>query len=103
MVLVEMDTPGVTVRPLPEIVEPEHPDLNEVFFDDVFVPRANLVGELNNGWAMASGSLAHERGMVWLSGVLSLEATASRLLAEAPAALERQSPRPTRAPSLTRS
>ena len=89
VVLVEMDTPGVTVRPLPEIIEPEHPDLNEVFFDDAFVPRANLVGELNNGWAMASGSLAHERGMVWLSGVLNLEATASRLVAEAPAALGR--------------
>ena len=30
--------PGITVRPLPEIVHPEHPDLNEVFFDDVVVP-----------------------------------------------------------------
>ena len=34
------------------------------------VPTANLVGELNNGWAMANGSLAHERGMVWLNGVI---------------------------------
>ena len=61
-----MDTPGITVRPLPEIVHPEHPDLNEVFFDDVVVPAANLVGEQNDGWAMANGSLAHERGMVWV-------------------------------------
>jgi alkylation response protein AidB-like acyl-CoA dehydrogenase len=89
VVLVEMDTPGITVRPLPEIVDPEHPDLNEVFFSDVVVPRANLVGELNNGWAMAGGSLAHERGMVWLGGVLGLEEDVLRLLAEAPAALDR--------------
>ncbi|HEU0172608.1 MAG TPA: acyl-CoA dehydrogenase family protein, partial [Acidimicrobiales bacterium] len=65
VVLVDMTTPGVTVRPLAEIVKPEHPDLNEVFFDDVIVPKENLVGEMNNGWAMANGSLAHERGMVW--------------------------------------
>jgi alkylation response protein AidB-like acyl-CoA dehydrogenase len=50
VVLLEMNTPGITVRPLPEIVHPGHPDLNEVFFSDVVVPRSNLVGTLNNGW-----------------------------------------------------
>jgi alkylation response protein AidB-like acyl-CoA dehydrogenase len=89
VVLVEMDTPGITVRPLPEIIGPEHPDLNEVFFSDVVVPRENLVGELNNGWAMANGSLAHERGMVWLGAVLDLEEGMARLLREAPTALDR--------------
>jgi alkylation response protein AidB-like acyl-CoA dehydrogenase len=87
VVLVEMDTPGITVRPLPEIIDPEHPDLNEVFFTDVHVPASNLVGKLNNGWAMASGSLAHERSMVWLGGVMGLEEMARRLLDEAPAVL----------------
>jgi alkylation response protein AidB-like acyl-CoA dehydrogenase len=38
ILLVEMDTPGITVRPLPEIVGRDHPDLNEVFFDDAIVP-----------------------------------------------------------------
>ena len=33
ILLVPMDTPGITVRPLPEIVHPEHPDLNEVFLE----------------------------------------------------------------------
>jgi len=84
IVLVPMDTPGVTVRPLPEIIRPDHPDLNEVFLDDVIVPAANLVGELNNGWAMANGSLAHERGMVWVSAVMGLEESLERLLGEAP-------------------
>jgi alkylation response protein AidB-like acyl-CoA dehydrogenase len=89
IVLVPMDTPGVTVRPLPEIVHPEHPDLNEVFLDDVRVPIANLVGQENDGWAMANGSLAHERGMVWVGAVMGLEESLDRLLGEAPALLGR--------------
>jgi alkylation response protein AidB-like acyl-CoA dehydrogenase len=55
------------------------------------VPRENLVGQLNDGWAMAGGSLAHERGMVWLSGVLRLERDVETVLGEAPAALARLS------------
>jgi alkylation response protein AidB-like acyl-CoA dehydrogenase len=89
VVLVDMATPGVVVRPLPEIMKPEHPDLNEVFFTDVVVARENLVGEMNNGWAMANGSLAHERGMVWLSNVMNLESHVASLRAEAPGALAR--------------
>jgi alkylation response protein AidB-like acyl-CoA dehydrogenase len=83
VVLVEMDRPGVLVKPLPEIVGRDHPDLNEVFFTDVEVPAGQLVGKLNDGWAMANGSLAHERGMVWLSAVMGLQASAARLLADA--------------------
>ncbi len=84
IVLVPMDTPGVTVRPLPEIIRPQHPDLNEVFLTDVMVPRENLVGQLNNGWAMANGSLAHERGMVWLNSVMVIESNIRHLLDHAP-------------------
>jgi alkylation response protein AidB-like acyl-CoA dehydrogenase len=92
VVLVDMTIPGVTVRPLAEIVRPEWPDLNEVFFDEVVVPRSNLVGQMNNGWAMANGSLAHERGMVWLHQVMGLEADLEKVRAAAPAALARLSP-----------
>ena len=89
IVLVEMDTPGVTVRPLPEIVHPQHPDLNEVFLTDVIVPAENLVGKLNDGWAMANGSLAHERGMVWVSTVMGLEEAMQHLIQDAPVLTER--------------
>jgi alkylation response protein AidB-like acyl-CoA dehydrogenase len=89
ILLVPMDTPGIAVRPLPEIIRPEHPDLNEVFLSDVVVPAANLVGALNDGWAMANGSLAHERGMVWVSAVMGLEESLERLLGEAPGLLAR--------------
>jgi len=92
ILLVPMDVPGLTVRPLPEIVHPEYPDLNEVFLDGVRVPITNLVGTENDGWAMANGSLAHERGMVWVSAVMGLEESLERLLGEAPALLDRLTP-----------
>lgn len=89
VLLVDMATPGITVRPLPEIIHPDRADLNEVFFDDVTVPRSALVGALNDGWTMANGSLAHERGMVWLRNVLELEDEVGRMIKEAPASLAR--------------
>jgi alkylation response protein AidB-like acyl-CoA dehydrogenase len=89
VLLVDMATPGITVRPLAEVVHPERADLNEVFLDDVVVPRENLVGQLNDGWAMANGSLAHERGMVWLRAVLELDDAVQRLVQEAPGRLGR--------------
>ncbi|MFV0318034.1 MAG: acyl-CoA dehydrogenase family protein [Microthrixaceae bacterium] len=92
ILLVPMDTTGVTVRPLPEIVHHDTPDLNEVFLDGVRVPATNLVGERGDGWAMANGSLAHERGMVWVTAVMGLEETLGELLAQAPAMLEPMGP-----------
>ncbi len=84
IILIPMDTPGLTVKPLKELVHPDKPDLAEVFLDDVRVPEGNLVGELNNGWRMANGSLAHERSMVWLGAVLEAEAAIADLLGHAP-------------------
>jgi alkylation response protein AidB-like acyl-CoA dehydrogenase len=79
VVIVDMKAPGITVRPLPELSRPDHVDFNEVFFDDVVVPRDHLIGTLNEGWSIASGSLAHERGMMWLASAAQLEDTMSRL------------------------
>ena len=63
--IIETDTPGLERRPFADITA-RPPDFNEVFFDDVEVPRANLVGELNDGWRVCTGSLAHEREMLWI-------------------------------------
>jgi alkylation response protein AidB-like acyl-CoA dehydrogenase len=57
--LVDMTSPGITIRPLVEMTGIAW--FNEVFFDDVQVPRANMVGELNQGWHIAITTLAHER------------------------------------------
>jgi alkylation response protein AidB-like acyl-CoA dehydrogenase len=57
--LVEMDTPGITVRPIRNIDMGE--EFCEVFFDDVRVPRGNLVGNIDQGWTMAKNLLGFER------------------------------------------
>ena len=73
VLIIDMKSPRIVVRPMPELSDRERADFNEVFFDGVEVPRENLVGELNRGWAMAAGSLAHERGMLWTSQAARLE------------------------------
>ncbi|MGB7543951.1 MAG: acyl-CoA dehydrogenase family protein [Burkholderiales bacterium] len=57
--LIDMHSPGVTVRPI--IMLDEEHEVNEVFFDDVKVPAENLVGEENKGWTYAKFLLGHER------------------------------------------
>jgi len=58
--LVDMKSAGITIRPLVEMTGVAW--FNEVFFDDVRVPRENMVGVLNQGWQIAITTLAHERG-----------------------------------------
>src|SRR5262249_18997036 len=55
-----MDTPGITVEPI-VFVSGEH-EVNQVFFDDVRVPRGNRVGAENDGWTVAKYLLEFERG-----------------------------------------
>lgn len=57
--LVPMDAPGVTVRPILNLEM--HDEFCEVFFDNVRVPLDNLVGEVNKGWSMAKALLGFER------------------------------------------
>lgn len=57
--LIDMSTPGVTVRPIPNIKGDV--EFCEMFFDDVRVPKKNLVGEPNKGWTMAKALLGFER------------------------------------------
>jgi alkylation response protein AidB-like acyl-CoA dehydrogenase len=61
-ILIDMHSPGITVRPLIQMTG--DPGFNEVFFEDVRVPRQNLVGELNQGWIVANATLQHERNML---------------------------------------
>lgn len=57
--LVELDSPGVEIRPIPLLTGAHH--FNEVRFDDVFIPDTRVFGELGNGWAQVTGELAFER------------------------------------------
>jgi alkylation response protein AidB-like acyl-CoA dehydrogenase len=73
LLIIDMDTPGIDARPLRHINGKA--EFAEVFFTDVVVPRENLVGELNGGWAITQGSLAHERAGLWVDSVSRLEQT----------------------------
>ncbi|GMN79759.1 hypothetical protein GmRootV512_39670 [Variovorax sp. V512] len=57
--LLDMKSPGVTVRPI-KLIDGGH-EVNEVFFDNVEVPAENLIGEENKGWTYAKHLLSHER------------------------------------------
>jgi alkylation response protein AidB-like acyl-CoA dehydrogenase len=60
--IVDMSTPGVTVRPLRELTGTS--DFNEVFFDDVHLPAHTMIGPPGQGWAIANATLSHERSNV---------------------------------------
>src|SRR5512139_1091293 len=60
--LIDMKSPGITIRPLIQMTG--DPGFNEVFFEDVRVPRQSLIGELNQGWLVANATLLHERNML---------------------------------------
>jgi alkylation response protein AidB-like acyl-CoA dehydrogenase len=60
--LVDMKTPGIDVRPLKQMTGSAH--FNEVFLTDVAIPHANLVGEINGGWAVAMTTLTSERNLI---------------------------------------
>ena len=63
--LVDMKSPGITVKPLKQMHGGQ--DFNEVFFENVHVPRENLLGKLNDGWHVSMTTLANERGTSALS------------------------------------
>lgn len=66
MFIVDMKSPGVTVRPLRQMSGGS--GFNEVFFDNVRVPAENLVGEIDNGWMAAIGTLMNERVSIGAGG-----------------------------------
>jgi alkylation response protein AidB-like acyl-CoA dehydrogenase len=76
--MLPMDLPGIEIRPLRHLTGAA--DFAEVFFTDVEVPRENLVGELNDGWRLTQGSLAHERAGLWVESVARLEQSIAGLV-----------------------
>jgi alkylation response protein AidB-like acyl-CoA dehydrogenase len=76
--LVDMKSPGITVRPLRQITG--EAEFNETFFDNVRVPRENLVGKLNEGWSVAITTLAYERDLLTFIRHVSLRNALHRLV-----------------------
>ena len=81
MFIVPMDRPGITVRPLVQATG-DH-GFNEVFCDEVRIPAANLVGEINDGWNVALTMLMNERVALGASGNSLTSGRADVVIAEA--------------------
>jgi alkylation response protein AidB-like acyl-CoA dehydrogenase len=75
----DMRTPGITVRPIRALDGQYHNC--EVFYDDVHIPLANVVGELGDGWRVSMATLAFERGTAYIESQMRLSVTVERLIA----------------------
>ncbi len=78
MMAIDMKAEGVTVRPLRQITGDA--SFNEVFFDDVFVPDSDVVGEIGQGWRIARATLGNERVSIGGGGSGALPFRAKDLL-----------------------
>jgi len=69
--LIDMSAPGITIEPIVALDGPPsgQQEVNQVFFDDVKVPKANLIGEENKGWTYAKYLLEFERGNAYGPGL----------------------------------
>jgi alkylation response protein AidB-like acyl-CoA dehydrogenase len=61
-ILIDMETPGVTVRPI-QLISGASP-FCETYFENARVPKANVLGKVNDGWTVAKALLGHERSMI---------------------------------------
>ena len=75
--LVDMESSGIEVRPLVQITGDA--EFNEIFFHDVKVPKAQILGEAGQGWAVAMTTLLHERGTLGLALATRAQITAAEL------------------------
>jgi acyl-CoA dehydrogenase len=76
--LIPMNSPGITVRPLRDISGAAH--FAEVFFDEVAVPIENVVGEEGAGWSIMRTSLGHERATAFLADEFKYRRTVDRVI-----------------------
>ena len=81
MLIVDMTSPGVEVRPMTQITG--HAEFSELFLDDVVVPRENLLGQLGDGWKIAMHTLGHERGTAALPRQVKLRTWLDRAVSVA--------------------
>ncbi|MDQ0691369.1 alkylation response protein AidB-like acyl-CoA dehydrogenase [Arthrobacter sp. W4I7] len=78
--LMEMDSPGITVRPIRQATGNQ--EFSEVFLDNVRIPVENLVGEENQGWQLAQVTLAAERGPGAIEMAERVRAAIDRLIVD---------------------
>ena len=80
-VICDMHTPGITVRPIRKMSG--QTEFAEVFYDDVRIPLANVVGGLGNGWKVAMSTLSFERGTGFIADQVKQSQEIEELIATA--------------------
>jgi alkylation response protein AidB-like acyl-CoA dehydrogenase len=80
-VICPMDAPGIDIRPIKTLAG--NADFCEVFYDNVRIPLANVVGKLNDGWRVAMATLSFERGTAFMSEQVRQSARMEELIAVA--------------------
>src|SRR5438105_7920358 len=75
--LVDMESKGIEVRPLVQMTGDA--EFNEIFFHDVEVPKAQILGEPGEGWAVAMTTLLHERGTLGMALATQAQITIAEL------------------------
>jgi alkylation response protein AidB-like acyl-CoA dehydrogenase len=81
MLIVDMQAPGVEVRPITQITG--HAEFCELFLDEVIVPKGNLLGQRGDGWKIAMHTVGHERGTAALPRQVKLRTWVDRATREA--------------------
>jgi alkylation response protein AidB-like acyl-CoA dehydrogenase len=76
--IADMKSPGVEVRPLRQITG--EAEFNEIFFTEVEVPAANVLGDVGEGWKVAMTTLLHERGTLGFALTAALEVNVRKLI-----------------------
>jgi alkylation response protein AidB-like acyl-CoA dehydrogenase len=77
-VICDMRTPGITVKPIRTMMNYEH--VNMVFYDQVRVPKSNVVGQIGGGWSTALSTLSFERGIGFVGDQLELYQRVCRVI-----------------------
>jgi alkylation response protein AidB-like acyl-CoA dehydrogenase len=78
--LVDMKSKGITTRPLKQISGDE--EFNEVFFDEVFVPKDHIVGKVGDGWKIAISTLMYERVVLTFARHLQSEVALRQMISQ---------------------
>ena len=77
-VICDMTLPGIDIKPIRTMMQDEH--VNTVFYDEVRIPVANVVGEIGQGWSTALATLSFERGLGFIGDQLELYERVNRAI-----------------------
>jgi alkylation response protein AidB-like acyl-CoA dehydrogenase len=82
-VICDMHSPGIEIRPIRTMAASDHFHFCEVFYSDVRIPLANVVGGLNDGWNVARATLGFERGTAFIADQIHYAEVVEQMVAQA--------------------